>query len=219
MPRFRWVGIAVLLLTACRAADALPPTATTLRVEQSTRAPTDARELRSIASQTPGATATEDNCQVSADLPTTQHTAHADIDYAQHRAVVQQHILTINRSNESLTQVVFDVEANRFPDIFTLSTVTTNLGVLNYELTGRRLTINLGSAFAPGCALEIDLDFTLNMPEIGQGITAYDGYFGYSSHQLNLGQWRRRRRCRPRRAGAAARSGRRHNRARRARPR
>ena len=39
MPRFCWLVVALLLLTACRSADALPPTATTLRVIQATKLP------------------------------------------------------------------------------------------------------------------------------------------------------------------------------------
>ena len=56
-------------------------------------------------------------------------------------------------------------------------------------MTGRRLTIKLDKPLAPGCTLEIDLDFTLHIPEVGQGANAYNGYFGYTSNQLNLGQW------------------------------
>ncbi|MEO8392745.1 MAG: M1 family metallopeptidase, partial [Chloroflexota bacterium] len=91
--------------------------------------------------------------------------------------------------SESLTDIVFDVEANRFPAIFTLSSVNANLGVSSYEMTGRRLTITLDKPFAPGCILEIDLAFTLHVPEVGEGANAYGGYFGYTENQLNLGQW------------------------------
>ena len=189
MLRFCWLCVVLMLLTACRSVDALPPTATTLRVVQATLPASPERDLHSIAAQTPESTVEAENCQISAALPTTEHTVSADIRYEQHRAVVQQHVHTINRSNDSLTDVVFDVEANRFPAIFTLDSVNANLGVNDYEMTGRRLTISLEKPLASGCALELNLAFTLHIPEVGQGVNAYGGYFGYSSHQLNLGQW------------------------------
>ncbi|MEO8397996.1 MAG: hypothetical protein ABI700_33690, partial [Chloroflexota bacterium] len=137
MPRYFWLGLTLLLLTACRPVDALPPTATTLRVVQATVPPgtlpaSPERDLRAIAAQTPESTPEAENCQISAALPTTEHTVSADIHYEQHEAQVEQHTHTINRSSESLTDVVFDVEANRFPAIFTLSSVEANLGVSSY---------------------------------------------------------------------------------------
>ncbi len=184
MLRLGWMCIA-LLLTACQATAGLPPTATTLRVVQATLPESSERELRAIPSQTPGAEPTRVDCQSTAALPTTQHTVSATISYEQHRAAVEQTIRTINRGSEPLTQVVFDVEANRFAGIFTLDQLTTDHGALSYELTGRRLTIDLSEPFAPGCTLQVNLGFTIHVPQIGQE----NSYLGYSEHQLNLGQW------------------------------
>src|SRR4051812_38922794 len=120
MSRFCWLALALLLLTACHPVDALPPTATTVRVVQptlpSTLPASAERDLHAIAAQaTPETTPEAENCQVSAALPTTEHTVRASISYEQHQAQVDQHIHTINRNSETLTDVVFDVEANRFP--------------------------------------------------------------------------------------------------------
>lgn len=182
MPGFGWTFVAALLLTACQTAAGLPPTATTLRVIQATQVPT---ALRAIPSLEPSALPTLVDCKSTAALPTTQHVVDAEVSYANHRAAVHQQVSTINRGSEPLTQVVFDVEANRFPGIFTLDDVTTDHGAQVYELTGRRLTIDLVDSFAPGCTLVIDLDFRLNVPAIGEE----NGYLGYSQNQLNLGHW------------------------------
>src|SRR5262245_20703369 len=118
MHRTLWIWVVFLLLAACRPVDALPPTATPLRVTvtQATLQPTSERDLHAIPAQTPESTEEAENCQVSAALPTTEHTVSATINYGLHEAVVQQHVHTINRSSDTLTNVVFDVEANRFPD-------------------------------------------------------------------------------------------------------
>lgn len=182
MPGLCWTFAAVLLLTACQASAGLPPTATTLRVVQATQVPT---ALHAIPSQTPGALPTPVECQSTAALPMTQHTVSAEISYERHHAVVHQFVRTINRSSEALAQIVFDVEANRFPGIFTLDDVSTDHGANAYELDGRRLTIDLLEPFAPGCTLEAEIAFRLDVPLIGEE----NGYLGYSPNQLNLGHW------------------------------
>ncbi len=192
MFRNRWLAVALLLLTACRPADALPPTATTVRVTAT--APgnlpaSPARDLRTIAAQTPESTPETEYCQISAAQPMTMHQVSASIDYQRHEVNVAQLIRTVNRSSDTLTDVVFDVEANRFPAIFKMARVESRLGVASYELTGRRLTIALEQPLEPGCLLDLELSFTLNVPEVGQGASAYGGYFGYTENQLNLGQW------------------------------
>src|SRR4051812_9719669 len=116
MLRIFWLGVALLLLSACRPMDVLTPTTTTIRVTQATLPASAARDLHAIAAQTtPQSTAEAETCEVSAALPTTQHTVSADISYEKHQAVVQQYIHTINRGSDSLTDVALDVEANRFP--------------------------------------------------------------------------------------------------------
>ncbi|MEP7291400.1 MAG: M1 family metallopeptidase [Chloroflexota bacterium] len=179
----------MLLLSACQSVEALPPTATTLRVIQATIVPTVDRALHAVASAAPGVPPTPDECQASAALPTTQHRVRAEINYETHRIAVAQVIRTINRGSETLNQIVLDVEPNRFSGIFTLDILETDHGALGYELTARRLTIDLETPFAPGCALEIDLNFTLRVPLIGEGINSYGGYLGYTANQMNLGQW------------------------------
>ncbi len=184
----RLVLIGFLCLTGCRAADTLPPTATTLRVVQATQVPTVARDLHAVASPIPEVTPTPGACQ-PAEQPTTRHIVRAEVSYQQHRAYVRQHVRTVNRETAGWNEIVFDVEPNRFAGIFTLNTLTANREVLSYELTGRRLTVELAEPLEPGCAVEFDLDFTITVPLIGQGIGSSVGYLGYSENQLNLGQW------------------------------
>ncbi len=145
------------------------------------------RDLHPVASQT--AEATEASCPTDNRLPTTEHTVTATITYVRHEAQVKQHVHLINRTGSAQTQVVFDVEANRYPDIFTLNDASADLGVSKHDLNGRSLTLTLDKTLAPGCTLDVDLDFTLHMPAVGQNGDPNTGYFGYTDHQLNLGQW------------------------------
>lgn len=189
MFQFPLMCIAALLLAACQSAETLPPTATTMRVVQATMVPTVDRSMHAVASATPQMQPTPDTCQSTAAQVMTQHTVSAEVDYEQHRVAVSQAIRTINRGSEALEQFVLDVEANRFSGIFTLENVTTDHGAPEYELAGRRLTVTLEQPLLPGCVLEIDINFTLAVPLIGEGINSYGGYLGYSENQLNLGQW------------------------------
>ncbi len=195
MLRLAWLCFS-LFLAACQATDGVLPTATTLRVVPATvvmtLVPTAVRPLHTVAAQTsvlPTPDAAQDACQATAGLPTTQHTVTAAINYDQHSVVVQQHVHTINRGSESLDQVVFDVEPNRYAGVFMLDGVTADRPLLSYELTGRRLTLDLSEPFLPGCSFDVDLAFTVKVEPIGRGVGGFGGYLGYSNRQLNLGQW------------------------------
>lgn len=180
--------IGFLCLAACRADAALLPTATTLRVVPATQVPTLARDLHAVASPIPELTPTPGVCQPGAQ-PTTRHVVRAEISYQQHRVYVRQHVRTLNPEAAAWSEIVFDVEPNRFAGLFTLTTLTANRELLSYELTGRRLTVELAQPLASGCSVEFDLEFTVSVPLIGQGIGSTLGYLGYSENQLNLGQW------------------------------
>ncbi|HVU13979.1 MAG TPA: M1 family aminopeptidase [Phototrophicaceae bacterium] len=180
--------IAGLLLAACTSPAATPTMVTTTPTPaDQTLLESTERDLHPITEQT--AEATEASCASDDRLPATQHTVIATISYATHEVQVAQHVHLINRTGSAQTTVVFDVEANRFPDIFTLNSVNADLGVAKHDLNGRSLTLNLNKALAPGCTLDADLDFTLHVPPVGQNGDPNTGYFGYTDHQLNLAQW------------------------------
>lgn len=181
-----------VLLTACSlaAGESLPPTATTLRVVPGTTVPTISRELQPVASPQSAETIspTADTCQ-SNGAQRTQHEINAEISYEMHTASVEQRTRLINHFNEPLPQIVFHVEPNRLPDVFTLDDLTADQPLTDYELTGRRLTLNLEQPLEPGCPLAVEMAFTLRIPSAQGGIAGFGGYLGYSDRQLNLGHW------------------------------
>jgi hypothetical protein len=113
------------------------------------------------------------------------------MNYVSHQVTVEQQTHYINRGNESLAEVVFNIEPNRIAGAFALDSITLadDTPVPAYELTGRRLVVELAEPLAPGCALDLRFRFQLTVPPVGEGLSGYSGYFGYTERQFNLGHW------------------------------
>jgi hypothetical protein len=184
------LGCAPTLATQATA----PPTATTVRIVQASPFPTGAapteRAMHPVVSLMPATvTSTPEVCAESA-IPL--HTVNAEIDYTTHRVEVEQRTRYVNLTGEALSEIVFSVEPNRYPGIFSLASVTASGGeidVLATELTGRRLSVELSRPLAPGCALELELRFQLQITPVGQVLSANSGYLGYTARQFNLALW------------------------------
>lgn len=171
-----------------------PPTATTVRIVQASPFPTGAapteRLMQPVGSPIPVTTAPTP--EVCAEVAIPLHTAAAEVDYAARRVEVEQRTRYVNMTGEPLAEIVFSVEPNRYPGIFSLTSVTSGdaaSSVRASELTGRRLSVELSRPLAPGCALDLDLRFQLQITPVGQVLSASSGYLGYSQRQLNLGLW------------------------------
>jgi hypothetical protein len=188
---FTLLFVSACSLTATTGAPTLP-TATTVRQQPVTLAPTVDRLLNTVAATpTTAAVANRNtpNCALSAAYPTTAYTVVANLNYAQHALIARQRVSYINRTNNSLTQIVLGIEANQWPGSFKLNDVLVAAQPIGYELTGHRLTLDLPQTLEAGCALEFELVFQLNVPQIGQSLSAYRGFLGYSPRQINLGNW------------------------------
>ncbi len=186
--------MALVTLAACNftRVESLPawPTATTVRVVLATPVATVDRPLRDVpTSQADEGDAVDGTCQSNTAEAMTSHIVIAEVDYAQRIVNVEQRIRYINRTEDVLAQVVMSIEPNSWPGAFSLEAVSSDDSVVNYELTGRRLEVDLPQALEPGCVVNLELAFRLAVPRIGDGADAYKGYFGYSPRQLNLGHW------------------------------
>lgn len=186
----------VFLLAACGLGSSpelhLLATATTVRAAPSVLVPTLARQPQIIPSAAPLTTpAASADCDIPLDQPAVRHTVTANLNYEQRALVVAQQVRLVNRSDDTLAEIVFNVEPTLWPGAFTLARVTLGADVPlpGYELTGERLTIALPAPLEPGCALTAHLDFRLDAPLMGEDVGRYRGYFGYSPRQLNLGHW------------------------------
>lgn len=189
----RFFYLTLLILTACNLAPANTsstwPTATSVRATFSAPVPTTDRELHLVASPQPSETAIATTCGTPSTASNLHYTVVTDINYAKHQVSVVQNVHYKNSSLTDLAELVFIVEPNRWPGAFTLESVQVAGEGSAYDLTGRRLTVELAAPLAPECSLEVALKFRLEMPPIEDGLNAYHGYFGYSPRQLNLGHW------------------------------
>lgn len=198
-----FISLILVFACACRSVNATetpPPTATTLRVVVSpgTAVPTLDRVVQPIV---PANTASTEQPSPSP-VPTqtcpssvvtgsaASHVVTAELDYEARRVEVAQATRFANRTNQPLPEIVFNVEPNRYPRALTLERIALADGTsLGYEITGRRLTIELPTPLAPGCTLELEMAFSLDVPPVGTGVNGYTGYFGYTDRQLNLANW------------------------------
>jgi len=128
-------------------------------------------------------------CQPAEDTASTRHTVVADINYTAKTALVSQRTHHINRSGQALEQIVFNVEANRWANTFTLAQVTEDGILLAHTLEDKRLTIDLQEPLQPGCEIDLNMVFRLDVPQVGVGVNTRKGFFGYTSRQMNLGHW------------------------------
>jgi hypothetical protein len=187
------------LSNAAQTQDLIPPSPTTITMLRGTAVPTLERLYSAIAAPTlnpTGAAPTETPapiCGFDETTPTTQHKVNAVLDYPTREIEVEQDITFINRSPSTLNDVVFNVEPNRYPGAFTLTSITQTTGegaqTPEFELTGRRLSIKLVEPLEGDCALRLQLQFTINVPPVSTGVQAFRGFFGYSPRQINLGHW------------------------------
>jgi hypothetical protein len=187
------------MITGCNLAapaEALiPPTPTTLsmlrgtavptleRIYNPVNAPTDS-PINLTASVTP-----EPLCDLDKTLPATRHVVSAALDYAARHVVVDQTITYIHRDAVPLTDLVLNVEPNRYPGAFTLNAISMDSATPEFELTGRRLVVKLVEPLQDDCALKLRLQFLIQIPQVGGGAQAFKGYFGHSERQVNLGHW------------------------------
>jgi hypothetical protein len=118
-----------------------------------------------------------------------RHQVVADLNYNTKTVDVQQRVHYTNQTRQVLHQIVLNVEANRWSNVFTLREVRTDAGPLAHQLDARRLTIALDEPLNPGCGLSLVLDFTIELPRVGDEIYSAKGYFGYTERQMNLGHW------------------------------
>lgn len=195
--------VTFFVATACSMMRADSPTAiptpTTVRVVQTTPVPTLNRQLQAVPTPVSVAEATE-TAQPLADVAAcgdgeqaafASHIVDAHLTFREQTINVTQATTYVNRTNDALAQVVFNVEPNRRPGVFTLQSLTLADGtpVPTFELAGRKLTVDLDTPLGAGCQLDLALTFRIKIPQVDAGVNGYTGYFGFSARQINLAHW------------------------------
>ena len=112
--------------------------------------------------------------------------ADVGIDYDTKRATVRQQIGFVNREDIAIDNIIIDVQINQWNGSFALETLLVQGAPAYHELHLNRLQIPLAIDLPKGCAIDIEISFSVFPEAIRDGLRAYRGYFGYSPRQLNL---------------------------------
>jgi hypothetical protein len=187
--------VLLLILTACaftRADEATPSPMPTARIIQTTPVPTIQREVHPVATPLPEATAAPSaiRCPAEWEGATAHYAITADVDYPKRTVAVQQQVEYVNRTNQSLEQLIMVVRPNSLPDQFAFKAASLAGGKLDAKVAGQRLTLELPEQLDSDCSITFTLEFVITIPEIDrESVNAYKGYLGHSYRQLNLGHW------------------------------
>ncbi len=215
IPSLSCLLLCLTLLVGCNLASApssasttpdastpLSPTSTTESVIQvsqlqQTPAPTQSRELHSIqtptdlpATHTPTVTpAPLFVCAAQPDQNATRHEVIATVDYAEKSVLVSQQIHYTNLTARTLTEIVLRIDSNSYQRGLLFGTLRLLNQDAEYTLERNRLTVMLPVPLEAGCGVTLDFSYLLTPPQIGTGLAAFKGYYGYSPRQLNLAHW------------------------------
>lgn len=169
------VGV-VLLLSTCSdqpspqplpsaVSETLPPPTSTLTAEppQPTVSPTPTNQPKQ---------------------PLSKIRLNALLDYDKHHLTVEEQIVYINRSTESLPEILLLVEPNRYPNTFHLKALTWEDGqpIASYALEKTHLRLPLERPLESGENIGFSISYEIAIPQQGAP-------FGYTERQTNLADW------------------------------
>jgi hypothetical protein len=116
--------------------------------------------------------------------PLSRYSISSVLDYAVHTLQAEQQILYFNNTGTDLSEVLLLIEPNRYPNGFSLNSLTWGNGnpVEGYTLNEAELLLPLDENLQPGDSIEINLSYTLVLPN-------QNAPYGYTDRQTNLGDW------------------------------
>jgi hypothetical protein len=114
----------------------------------------------------------------------------AAVDVEMHTALTTLTATKRNDTDKPLDKIIMNIEPNRKPGVFTLTSLTSPDAAINtYTLTGPRLEIILKTPLLPDCEATFKIGFSVQAGQIAQSFIANVGYFGYTDRQFNLAEW------------------------------
>ncbi|HSF80785.1 MAG TPA: M1 family metallopeptidase [Anaerolineales bacterium] len=128
---------------------------------------------------------------ISAPEARSQYTITAVLNYAQHYLAVDEQITYINRSGETLANLILMVEPLNYAGVFRLNGIAWQEGqpIENYEFKNSQLHIPLRQVLGPGERVELSLSYELNLPSPTPSAETRPVPFGYTARQTNLVDW------------------------------
>lgn len=114
----------------------------------------------------------------------TRYRLSAVLDYPQQHLKVDQEIIYANQSGQTLSELLFVVEPNRWEDVFRLEKITLADGSAPNDviLDGERLWLLLPVPLGPGDMTGLSFSYSIHIPR-------YPGPLSYTGRQTNLGDW------------------------------
>lgn len=186
------------LLVGCNLSEATPVTSTPETIKSIRLAmlpsstPEEGRVLSTVATPTATnlpATETPLPCQIDTTRPRSRYRVQAALDYATKSMLISQTMRYANTTGQPLVEIILSVEPNQWAGLFTLKNATWGSTPLVTDMVSTRMRIALPRPLEAGCEAEITLQFALNVPRVGAGVSNYRGYFGYGERQINLAYW------------------------------
>ena len=123
----------------------------------------------------------------------TAYTMDVFLNYAEHRLDVQQRIDYTNVTSETLPNLILNVHPNRGRNVFELNDIKVDMDgalvepeVFPLDVT---LRVELPRELEPNEHVTMNLDYTLNLPQIRPDEEFSGGSFGYSKRSVSLGNW------------------------------
>ena len=113
-----------------------------------------------------------------------RYTISAVLDYDAHQLQAEQQVHYTNLTGIALQEILMLVEPNRYPNGFSLDSLSWESGapITEYSLSENELLLALESPLQPSKTIEINLTYTLTLPN-------QNAPYGYSERQTNLGDW------------------------------
>lgn len=125
-------------------------------------------------------------------LDTILYNLEARMDYDAKNIDVRQKTTYVNNTEISISEIVFAVEPNRIPGVFTLHSLSAaGAPITEYSLDGQQLQFTLPTPLLSGQTIEFDLEYNLVLPRIAQGDpnVIRPQIFGVTERQVNLTDW------------------------------
>jgi hypothetical protein len=121
-----------------------------------------------------------------------QYQIGVDFDFNRHTLQVTQQVTFNNPGPDAYPDLVFAVEPNLEPGVFTLKSLTLggDTGITGYDLAKNRLDVTPGRPMQPGETWTARFEFELSLPAIPPPSEMFKPViFGYTDRQTNLVDW------------------------------
>jgi hypothetical protein len=211
--KFKWLFLVVLAITvSCRSVpfpvihvtvESTPvssPTIPAIPAANTTQIPSQTVQAGSNTQAAPANLPTPEETETPAptgetpthDLARTQYHLRARLDYWAHSVSVEETVRFVNHTNETLSELILLIDANRLWDVFRLESLTWESGdaITGYRLEKDQLTVPLPEPLSPSESASFKIVYSLILPELqAPSESTRPVSFGFSARQMNLVDW------------------------------